>query len=59
MSPAFGTPVPQPIDENVDQPKDVPLPTGLVVCVTHAHDRTQQVLCTDVAAHVAGHDRLL
>jgi hypothetical protein len=50
-------PTAQSVDENVDEPKDVLLSAWLVVRVTHAHDRSQQVLRTGVTADFTGRDR--
>jgi len=55
----FGGSIAQSIDENIHQPKDVLLPTWLVVRVAHAHDRSQQVFRADVTADFTGRNRLL
>jgi hypothetical protein len=55
----FGGSIAQSIDENIHEPKDVLLPTWLVVRVAHAHDRSQQVFRADVTADFTGRNRLL
>ncbi len=41
------------IDEDVDQPQDALLPTGLVVDVAHADEGPQKVFRADITAHLA------
>ena len=47
------------IDEDIEQPHDAPLPTGLVVQVAHADERPQQVCRADVRTYLSGDDGTL
>jgi hypothetical protein len=47
----------QPIDENVEEPLHVLLPTRLVVHVAHADKGTKQVFRADIVTDFARRDR--